>query len=85
MRNKHGMPEYRIRLINSEFDSADNADFPSLDAARKSAVHTATRVLVDAIHDGEATSAVEVQICEQGRMLSRQVVTISVVDLTADK
>jgi len=79
------MSRYRIRLINSEFDSADDADFPSLDAARKSAVHTATRVLVDAVAEGEATSAVEVQICEQERMLSRQVVTISVVDLTAGK
>lgn len=79
------MPRYRIRLINSEFDSADESDFPSLEAARKSAVHTATKVVSEAVADGENASAVEVHICEEEHMVSRQVVTLSVVDLTAGR
>jgi len=79
------MPAYRIRLINSEFDSAEEADFPSLQAARKSAVHTASKVVAEAIAEGDPTSAVEVRICELDKMVSRQVVTLSVVDLTPGK
>jgi hypothetical protein len=76
------MPSYRIRLINSEFDSTDETDFPSLEAVRRSAVDTASKVVAEAIAEGEDTSAVEVQICEGSQMVSRQVVTLSVVDLT---
>lgn len=77
------MSVYRIRLINSVFDSADEVEFPTLEAARKSGVETATKVVYESIVEGESTSAVEVQICERDQMVSRQVITLSVVDLTA--
>ena len=58
------MPRYRIRLINSEFDSADESDFPSLEAARKSAVHTATKVVSEAVADGEYLVAADDELAD---------------------
>ena len=54
------MPRYRIRMINSEFESFDEADYPSLDVARQTAIATATKVAAESLLEGVATTAVEV-------------------------
>lgn len=74
------MPQYRIRMINSHFESADELEFSSLDAARKSGVATATSIVSESIADGDPTSAVEVQIFENDELVSRQVITLSVAE-----
>ncbi|MGE5562550.1 MAG: DUF6894 family protein [Bacillota bacterium] len=76
------MPRYRIRMTNSEFESVDEADYPSLEAARRAAVATASRVVAEAIASGAPNSSVEVQIDEDGEMVARNVVTLSVSDLS---
>jgi hypothetical protein len=78
---QRAMPRYRIRMINSQFDSAEDVDFPSLDAARKSGVATATSILGESIAEGEQTSAVELQIFEGEQLMSRQVIMLSVSEL----
>lgn len=79
------MPRYRILLINSEFESDDEVDLQSLEAARKWSVLTAAKVVCESIAEGEIASAAEVQIYEGEELVSRQVVTLSVAELTAGK
>jgi hypothetical protein len=76
------MPRYRIQMINSQFESADEVDYPSLEAARKAAIATATTIAGESIAEGEPASAVEIQIFDDGRLASRQVVTLSVAEFT---
>jgi hypothetical protein len=76
------MPRYRIRMINSEFESFEEADYPSLDAARQMAISTATRIAAESLLDGVTTTAIEVEIHEQLAMVARHVVTLSVADLS---
>lgn len=76
------MPRYRIRMINSEFESFDEADYPSLDVARQTAIATATKVAAESLLEGVATTAVEVEIHEDLAMVSRHVVTLSVSDIS---
>lgn len=76
------MPLYRIRMINSHFESADEVDFSSLEAARKSGVLAATSIVSESIAEGDQTSAVEVQIFDGDALVSRQVVTLSVAEFT---
>ena len=76
------MPRYRIHMINSEFESDDEADYPSLELARKSAITTATRVAAEAVIDGESSVAVEVEIHDGDTLVARNVVSLSVSDLS---
>jgi hypothetical protein len=76
------MPQYRIRLINSEFESTDEADYPSIESARRSAIIGATQVVSDAIAQGQTSVAVEVQIHDRGQLVARNVVSLSVADLS---
>jgi hypothetical protein len=76
------MPLFRIRMINSTFESADEVEFSSLDKARRSAITAATSIVSESIAEGEVASAVEVQIFEEERLVSRQVVTLSVAEFT---
>jgi hypothetical protein len=75
------MPRYQIRMVNSEFESFDEGEFPSLDAARQTAIASATKVASEAVGDGIPTAAVEVEIREGQVVVARQVVTLSVADL----
>ena len=76
------MPRYRIRLNNSHFESAEEVEFSSLDAARKSGVATATDIVSESVAHGNSTSAVEVQIFADEELVSRQVITLSVAEFT---
>ena len=76
------MPRYRIQMTNSEFESVDEGDYPSLEAARRGAIATAGKVAAESIAAGAATAAVEVQIDQDCEMVARHVVTLSVSDLS---
>jgi hypothetical protein len=76
------MSRYRIRLINSHFETADEVDFSSIESARKSGVAAAMSIVAEAVAEGEATAAIEVQIFENEKLVSRQVVTLSVSEFT---
>jgi hypothetical protein len=75
------MPCYRIRLINSEFESADEVDYPSIETARRSAIIGATQVLSDSVAKGQASVAVEIQIYEDDELTARTIVSLNVADL----
>jgi hypothetical protein len=82
LRITKAMPRFSIRMINSTFVSTDEGEFSSLDSARLSAVTAATNIVSESIAEGELASAVEVQIFEDERLVSRQVVTLSVAEFT---
>jgi hypothetical protein len=69
-------------MINSEVESFEEIDFPSLDAARQAAINTAAKVAAESVWDGAASAAVEFQIHEGHAMVARHVVTLSVSDLS---
>jgi hypothetical protein len=69
-------------MINSDFKSCDDSEFASLDAARRASIATAAKVASESVAAGEMSAAVEVQIFESGQMVVRQVVTLSVAELT---
>ena len=77
------MPRYRIRMINSQFESCDEAEYASLDAVREVAINTAAKVAAESVADGEHTAAIELEIHEDVTLVARHVVTLSVADLMA--
>lgn len=76
------MPRYRIRLINSEFQSADEDDYPSIESALRSAIIGATRVASDAVAEGETSVAIEIQIHQGEQLVARNVVSLNIADLS---
>ena len=76
------MPRYRIHMINSDFESDGEADYPSLDATRKSAIKTATGIAAESVLDGVSSVAVELQIYDGDSILVRNVVSLAVSDLS---
>jgi len=75
------MPLYQIRLINSEFESVEECNYPSLDDARAFAIRAAAAIVADSIVQGEPATAVELQVHCDGSMVARHVVTLSVSHL----
>lgn len=76
----HGQFSYSDDQL--EVREVDQAEFSSLEAARHPAITTATNIVSEAMAEGEVTSAIEVQIFEDHRLVSRQVVTLSVAEFT---
>lgn len=75
------MPHYRIHMINSEFESFGEDDYPSVDRALRAGVLAAANVAGEKISAGEANSAIEIRVEEEGRIIARRVVTFSISDL----
>jgi len=79
------MPLYRIHLINSDFESVEEFDYPSLEDARKGAIIAATAIVSESAAQGEPTTAVELQLYCDGARVARHVVTLSVAQLIIGK
>jgi hypothetical protein len=76
------MPRFRIRMINSEFESCEETEFPSLQDASKRAIASGARVITESIIGGEERSAaVQLQIHQGERLVAHHVVSLSVADL----
>ena len=78
------MATYRIRLINSEFDSSDEAQYASCEEALRAAIAGATRIAGDSVAKGACSSAIEIQIYDASGIVARHVVTVSVAGLIAE-
>lgn len=76
------MPLFRIRMINSDFESFEERDYRSLEAARQAAVVTAARIACESIAAGEPICAIELEIRDGDDLVARNVVTLSVADLS---
>jgi hypothetical protein len=72
-------------MINSQFESFEEGDYPSLEAARQTAIVTAARVACESIAAGDVAASVEVEICDGDGLVARSVVTLAVADLSGAK
>ena len=68
-------------MINAEFESCDESEFPSLEAASRNAINSGARVVADAIAGGDNVAAVELQLHEAEQLVAHHVVSLSVADL----
>ena len=75
------MQPFRIHMINSEFQSCDDSEHDSLEAALKAGIAAAAKVATEAIAAGHQNSAVEIRIEQNGEVVERRVLTFSVSDL----
>jgi len=76
------MPRYLIRLINSEFETAEEADYPSVEDARRAAIATATKVVAESGFEEGPSVAVEAQVYDGEKLVARNVITLSLSDLS---
>lgn len=79
------MSLFRIHMINSEFESREDSEFPSLEAAVRAAIVSATRVASEAIAEGSETSAVEIRIEKDEHVVAHHVVNLSVSQMLNDE
>lgn len=75
------MPHYRIHMINSDFQSFEEADYPSVERALRAGVLAATNVASEKVAAGQANSAIEIRVEEGDRTIARRIVTFSISDL----
>jgi hypothetical protein len=69
-------------MINSEFESSEETDYPSLQDASKRAIASGARVVTESIAGGEERSAaVELKIHQGERLVAHHIVSLSVADL----
>ena len=75
------MPHYLIRLINSEFESCEEGDYASVEAALSSAIAAATEIAREAVLRGEIRSAGEIRVEVGDHVSGRRLVSLGVADL----
>jgi hypothetical protein len=73
------MPDYSIRLTNSEFQSQDDPrPYDSLDDAVKSAVDSAVVIVRELLNKtGEKSATVEAVVFEGDEVVARRIISIS--------
>jgi len=75
------MPQFRVHMINSDFESCEESEYPSLEAAFKAGIAAASRVATEAIAEGHDSSSVEIRVEQGDDIVGRRVLTFSVSDL----
>jgi len=75
------MPHYRIHMINSDFQSFEETDYPSVERALRAGVLAAANVASEKVAAGEANSAIEIRVEEGDKILARRIITFSISDL----
>lgn len=75
------MPLYRVHMINSEFESSDEGEYTSVNAAMAAGIGAAVKVASEAIARGELTSAVEIRVEQGDEIAQRRVLSFSVSEL----
>jgi len=75
------MPQYRVHMINSEFESSDEGEYPSPEAAMAAGIGAAVKVAGEAIGRGELTSAVEIRVEQGDGIIQRRILAFSVSEL----
>lgn len=71
-------------MVNAEFESSDEGDYASIDAAAKAATSAATSLVSESIAEGKSTAAIEFRIFEVERLALHRVVSLSVAEMLAD-
>ena len=76
------MPQFRTRLINSEFDVTDDGVFhDSMEEASRAGILAAIEISKTLFAGGEQQPHIEVVILEDDAPVARHVVTVSVADV----
>lgn len=75
------MPQFRIHIVNSMFESSEDGEFPSLDAALRVALNAGVKIAGETIAAGHETSAIEIRIEDDEEIVARRVLSFSVADL----
>ena len=75
------MPRYRIHMINSEFQSSQEDDFPSVEHALRTGVLAAANIASEQVAMGEANAAIEIRVEKDDQVLAPRIVTFSISDL----
>ena len=75
------MPQYRVHMINSDFDSCEEGEYSSVEAAFKAGIAAASRVATEAIAAGLESSSVEIRIEQADHIVGRRILTFSVSEL----
>ena len=75
------MPRFRIRVINTDFDSSNEIDLPSTDRVRAEALKGALQIGVNEVCDGTPFFGAEVRIESGDEILERLVVAVGVSPL----
>ena len=72
------MPSFQTRILNAEFISDDNGrDYSSLESAIEQSIIAALEIAHDIVRKGASSTAVEARLQQDGRIVSRHVVTLS--------
>lgn len=79
------MPRFRIHMINSEFQSFEDGEYESVEAALNANVSAAAAVATEAVIGGEANTAIEIHVELNGKVVGRRVLSMSVSNLISDE
>lgn len=72
------MPSFQTRILNSEFVSQDNGrNYPSRERAVEESIVAAMEIAHDILRKGVSSTAVEVRLHDDDRIVSRHIVTLS--------
>lgn len=72
------MPIFLTRIFNSEFVSQDEGcDYPSRERAVEQSITAAMEIAHDIVREGVLSTVVEARLEQNGRIVSRHVVTLS--------
>ena len=79
------MQRYRVHMINSEFSSAEDGNYASVEAALQSGLRAAVGVVCDQVARGDTNSAIEIRVEEKDQVVARRVIAFSVSDLATEE
>jgi hypothetical protein len=72
------VPSFQTRILNAEFVSQDDGrDYPSRESAIEQSIIAAMEIAHDIVRKGTPSTAVEARLQQDGRIISRHVVTLS--------
>ena len=72
------MPSFQTFIFNAEFISQDDGrDYPSRESAIEQSIIAAMEIAHDIVREGASSTAVEARLQQNGRIVSRHVVTLS--------
>lgn len=72
-------------MINSEFESFEDGDFPSVELAVRSGVLAAAEVASEEVAAGELQSTIEIRVEENDGVIARRILSFSISDLAIDE
>ncbi len=70
------MPDFRMHIVNEDFEASDKFEAADLDAARLAALKSALDIGLDEVIKGKKLFAAEVRVEGDGQTLKRFIATV---------